>query len=153
MTAIFGDPSWGRRKECQCAAEDIDPRKCLGGEEPLVCYGKRIPQSGNVRGLLGVFGGVVLDASQDPDDRHRAGPWIPTLQKSSVPVTSLKVLFAELHRTCVMSSDDKRFWEGPQPHPADEASYERKSYLRRLSRDWAATTLKRMLAKTYDGEV
>jgi len=74
-------------------------------------------------------------------------------QKSSVPVTSLKVLFAELHRTCVMSSDDKRFWEGPQPHPADEASNERKSYLRRLSRDWAATTLKRMLAKTYDGEV
>lgn len=59
MTAIFGDPSWGRRKECQCAAEDIDPRKCLGGEEPLVCYGKRIPQSGNVRGLLGVFGGVA----------------------------------------------------------------------------------------------
>jgi hypothetical protein len=39
--------------------EEVDPRKCLGGEEPLVCYGKRIPQEGNVRCLIGLFGGVA----------------------------------------------------------------------------------------------
>ena len=44
---------------CQCWEKDIDPRKCLGGEEPLVCYGKRIPEGGNVRGLIGLFGGVA----------------------------------------------------------------------------------------------
>ena len=32
--------------------DDLDPAKCLGGEDPLVCYGKRIPESGAVRGLL-----------------------------------------------------------------------------------------------------
>jgi len=42
-----------------CLEQDIDPRKCLGGEHPLVCYGKRVPQGGNVRGLLGIFGGVA----------------------------------------------------------------------------------------------
>ena len=39
--------------------EEVDPRLCLGGEEPLVCYGKRIPQEGNVRCLIGLFGGVA----------------------------------------------------------------------------------------------
>ena len=39
--------------------DDVDPRKCLGGEEPLVCYGKRIPQEGTVRALIGLFGGVA----------------------------------------------------------------------------------------------
>lgn len=39
--------------------EELDPRECMGGEDPLVCYGKRIPQGGAVRGLLGIFGGVA----------------------------------------------------------------------------------------------
>jgi len=57
---IFGwDPAPGVVKVCQCFEKEIDPRKCLGGEDPLVCYGKRIPQEGMVRGLLGIFGGVA----------------------------------------------------------------------------------------------
>jgi len=60
VTAIFGwDPAPGVAKVCQCFEKEIDPRKCLGGEDPLVCYGKRIPQEGMVRGLLGIFGGVA----------------------------------------------------------------------------------------------
>jgi hypothetical protein len=60
VTAIFGwDPAPGVAKVCQCLEKEIDPRKCLGGEDPLVCYGKRIPQEGMVRGLLGIFGGVA----------------------------------------------------------------------------------------------
>jgi len=41
------------------AAAAENPHLCGGGETPLVCYGKRIPQNGNVRSLIGIFGGTA----------------------------------------------------------------------------------------------
>jgi hypothetical protein len=35
---------------------------------------------------VGVMNGVAADISQNPCKRHRAGPFLPTLQKSSIPV-------------------------------------------------------------------
>ena len=52
MTLPTPPPEEEEEEEEDEEEDDLDPAACKGGEDPLVCYGKRIPESGAVRGLL-----------------------------------------------------------------------------------------------------